>query len=68
MAAPKNASRGKRSSSKRRRREEQLDLFPQEPTLASATRPLHAGRRAAPESGARRERADSGAAIQLGLH
>ncbi|HZF31971.1 MAG TPA: hypothetical protein VE907_22835 [Gammaproteobacteria bacterium] len=66
---PKNGPRGKRSSSKARaRREEQLDLFPQDHRLVPTTRPFRDARRAAPRNETGQKRVDSGVLTQLGLH
>jgi hypothetical protein len=69
MAPPKNGPRGKRSSAKARaRREEQLDLFPEQLQLAPAAARSGAGRRGSPRNDDARKRVDSGVLIQLGLH
>jgi hypothetical protein len=69
MAPPKNSPRGKRSSAKARaRREEQLDLFPQELRLAPAPPRSGSGRRGSSRNDDARKRVDSGVLIQLGLH
>jgi len=60
----KNYPRGKRSSSKaRQRREEQLDLFPHDLTLAPAPGSLGGVRRTAARSQTSRQRAAGGAPI-----
>ena len=66
--ASKNDSRGKRSSSKaRQRREEQLDLFPDQSKLVPLTPQLGSERRAAPRNETSQKRIASGVLSQLAL-